>query len=53
MLVIPIYDMLLLPGVTFYFKKDTLAKMEIEEFPVGEDVLFVVQKPPSPLRILS
>ena len=44
MLVIPIYDMLLLPGVTFYFKKDTLAKMEIEEFPVGEDVLFVVQK---------
>lgn len=44
MTVMPIYDMLLLPGVTFYFKKDVLEKMQVKEFPVGDDVLFLIQK---------
>lgn len=44
MIVIPIYDMLLLPDVTFYFKKDVLDKMQKKEFPVGEEVLFLIQK---------
>lgn len=44
MIAIPIYDMLLLPGITFYFKKDVLEKMQIKEFPVGEDVLFLIEK---------
>ena len=52
MLVIPIYDMLLLPGVTFYFKKDMLSKMQIDEFPVGEDVLFLIQKSDKPKKEL-
>ncbi len=44
MLIMPIYDMLLLPDVTFYFKKDVLEKMRITEFTVDEDVLFLIQK---------
>ena len=28
MLVLPVYDLLLLPGVTFYFKKDILDRMQ-------------------------
>ncbi len=44
MIIMPIYDMLLLPGITFYFKKDVLDKMQIKEFPEGEDVLFLIQK---------
>lgn len=43
MIVLPIYDMLLLPGVNFYFRKDVLSSMPVREFPDGEDVLFLVQ----------
>ena len=44
MIVLPIYDMLLLPGVIFYFKKDVLSFMPVKEYTEGEDVLFLVQK---------
>ena len=44
MIVLPIYDMLLLPGVIFYFKKDVLSFMPVKDFTEGEDVLFLVQK---------
>lgn len=44
MIVLPIYDMLLLPGVIFYFKKDVLSFMPVKEFKEDDDVLFLVQK---------
>lgn len=44
MIVLPIYDMLLLPGVVFYFRKEVLSSMPVKEFPDGEDVLFLIQK---------
>ena len=31
MLVLPVYDLLLLPGVTFYFKKDILDRMQMRK----------------------
>ena len=42
MLTIPISDLLLLPGVTFYFKKDTFPGQTITSEQVGEEVLFVM-----------
>ena len=42
MLTIPISDLLLLPGVTFYFKKDTFPGHIITADQVGEEVLFVM-----------
>ncbi|MCD8151112.1 MAG: endopeptidase La [Clostridiales bacterium] len=44
MIVLPTYDMLLLPGVIFYFKKDVLSSLSNSEFSEGEDVLFLIQK---------
>ncbi len=44
MILMPIHDMLMLPGVIFYFKKDVLSSMPVREFPDGEDVLFLIQK---------
>ena len=39
MLVLPVYDLLLLPGVTFYFKKDILDRMQVEKVEKGEEIL--------------
>ncbi len=44
MIVIPIYDMLLLPEVNFYFKKDVLGNVDIKELKEDEDVLFLIQR---------
>lgn len=44
MIVLPVYDMLLLPGVIFYFKRDVLSSMPVKEFNDGEDVLFLIQR---------
>ena len=44
MLVLPVYDLLLLPGVTFYFKKDILDRMQMEKVEKGEEILFLIQK---------
>lgn len=44
MLTIPVYDMMLLPGVTFYFKNDTFKQMGYGEVKSGEDILFLMQK---------
>lgn len=43
MLTIPIYDMLFLPGVTFYLKMDFFERndIDISDIHIGEDVLFV------------
>lgn len=45
MVVIPIYDMILLPDITFYFKKDVFTDLQIppvEE--AGEDIIFAALK---------
>ena len=44
MLVLPVYDLLLLPGVTFNFKKDVLERMQVEKVEKGEEILFLNQK---------
>ena len=44
MLVLPVYDLLLLPGVTFNFKKDVLERMQVEKAEKGEEILFLIQK---------
>ena len=44
MITIPVYELLLLPGVTFFFKKDMFPKGWITEENIGEEILFVLQK---------
>ena len=44
MITLPISDLLLLPGVTFFFKKDVFPGGEITAESVGEDILFVMEK---------
>ena len=44
MITLPISDLLLLPGVTFFFKKDVFPSVEITAESVGEDILFVMEK---------
>lgn len=44
MIAIPIYDLLVLPGVTFFFKQDMFPKDKIIPENIGEDILFVMLK---------
>ena len=44
MITLPISDLLILPGVTFYFKKDMFPGQDITAERVGEDVLFLMLK---------
>ena len=44
MITIPVYDLLVLPGVSFYFKKDMFPARKITSEDVGEDVLFLILK---------
>lgn len=44
MIVIPIYDLLMLPAVTFFFKKEILPEKNITSEQSGEDILFLMQK---------
>ncbi len=44
MITIPIHDLLILPGVTFYFKKDMFPGHEITASDEGQDVLFLLMK---------
>lgn len=48
MITLPISDLLLLPGVTFFFKKDVFPNGEITPQSVGEDILFVMEKEEKP-----
>ncbi|MCR5227141.1 MAG: endopeptidase La [Eubacterium sp.] len=42
MLTIPIYDTILLPEVTFYFKKEVIDGWDLEEFNVGDIMAFAM-----------
>ena len=44
MLVIPIYDMILLPNITFYFKKEFFEGVAQEDIASGKDIVFLMQK---------
>lgn len=44
MFIIPIYDMIILPGVTYYFKSDVFRELKIPEFTSGDSVLFMMLK---------
>ena len=44
MIAVPIYDMIILPGVTFYFKKDVFQELQIEHVEAGEELVFLYQK---------
>lgn len=46
MISIPIYDMTILPGVTFYFKKDLFDHRDIPALMEKEDILFLLMKNP-------
>ena len=42
MLTIPIYDTILLPDVTFYFKKEVIEGWDVEELEAGNDIAFAM-----------
>ena len=42
MLTIPIYDTILLPDVTFYFKKEVIDTWEVKDFNNGDDIAFAM-----------
>lgn len=44
MMTMPIYDMIMLPGITFYFKKDLFQKLGYEKAEAGEEILFIMLK---------
>ena len=48
MITIPVYDLLILPGVTFYFKKDAAEKWDMKPEKEGDEVLFLFEKKKSP-----
>ena len=47
MIIIPIYDSLILPGVAIHFRKDVLADYNVEVHHVDEEVLFIFSKHPA------
>ena len=50
MIIIPVHDMVLLPGVSFYFKKDTYRQLNPAEIGAGEEVLFLMMREQKDLK---
>ena len=44
MISIPVFDMMILPEVTFYFKKDLFDDIDLQMIKQGEEVLFMMLK---------
>lgn len=44
MFIIPVYDMIILPGINYYFKNDVFRELKIRDFKPGDPVLFMVLK---------
>ncbi|MGN0481944.1 MAG: endopeptidase La [Lachnospiraceae bacterium] len=44
MMIVPVYNMVLLPGITFYFKKEFFEQHAQEELQPGGQVLFLILK---------
>ena len=53
MIIIPIHDMILLPGVSVYFKKETYYHWSLEEAKAGDEVLFLLQKEEKDLKLCT
>ena len=53
MITIPVYDLLILPGVTFYFKKDAAEKWDMKPEKEGDEVLFLFEKEEKPIPELA
>ncbi len=50
MITVPVYDMILLPGVSFYLKKEVYDQWGLEKLEPGEVVLLLMQKEPKELK---
>ncbi len=44
MLIIPIYDSILLPDVTFYFRKEVVDSWKVDELVTGQEIVFALLK---------
>lgn len=44
MIVVPMHDLVILPGVTAYFRKDIFQRMNVSSVQVGDDVIFPLLK---------
>ena len=44
MITVPIYDMIILPEVTYYFKGEVFKEMDIPAVKAGDTLLFLMQK---------
>ncbi|MCI6868795.1 MAG: AAA family ATPase, partial [Lachnospiraceae bacterium] len=53
MTIIPIHDMILLPGISFYFKKEAYYQWKLEEAKAGDELLFLLQKEQKELKDTS
>ena len=42
LMTVPVHDMIMLPGISFYFKTDLFQKLGYSDISVGDDVLFCV-----------
>ena len=42
MIIVPIYDMIILPGVTYYFKGEVFHELNIRELKAGDDIIFLM-----------
>ena len=53
MVTIPVYDIILLPGVCFYFRKEAYEKWNLTDASEGESLLFLLMKEQKPLTELT
>ena len=53
MTIIPIHDMILLPGISFYFKKEAYYQWQLAEAKAGDELLFLLQKEQKELKDTS
>ncbi len=46
LMTVPVHDMIMLPGISFYFKTDLFEKSGYTDISVGDEVLFLLTKEP-------
>ena len=44
MITIPVYDMIILPDIVYYFKSDVFQELHIEDAKKDDEVLFLILK---------
>ena len=53
LMTVPVHDMIMLPGISFYFKTDLFQKLGYSDISVGDDVLFLMMKEDLPIEELT